>query len=434
MMEEYAYTAFDKSIKKADEVEVFIEKDGEMDLDIQKDRVGFAKEAKTMGLGIRVIVDGKMGFAYTTNMENLDLTVNNAISNAKANLLDENFGFPDKETYPKVKGIYDPVAEELDIDYGLEAAKTLIETVVDMKCQPTSGGYGVGYSQSIIINSNDVFCEDKSTAFSSSISVNAPDVEGVSTAYEAYASCNNDINHSNVALIASQIALDSRGGIPAETKDMDVVLDHHAAAGLLGTFLMAINGDNVQRGRSIYADKLGEQVASPKLDVFDNGTLNGGLGSSAADGEGTASKNTPLIVEGILQNFIYDLYTSKKGSVKSTGNGMRSSFSDMPTVGPSNIVFKFREENKLEDLDNGIMVTNVLGAHTANPISGDFSVEVMNAFQIKDGEIGPSIKKAMLSGNIFKILSNVNGISGEKRQIGPFVIPRLLCSSLRVVA
>ena len=79
------------------------------------------------------------------------------------------------------------------------------------------------------------------------------------------------------------------------------------------------------------------------------------------------------------------------------------------------------------------MVTDVLGAHTANPISGDFSVEAMNAFLIKDGEIEGPVKKAMLSGNIFEILKDVKGISGEKRQLGPFIIPQLLCSNLRVV-
>jgi PmbA protein len=434
MMEEYAHMALEMSLKKADEAEIYIEMDEEMDVDIQKDRIGFAKEAKTLGLGIRVIIDGKMGFAYTTNLEMLESAVNNAVSNAKANLPDENFAFAEKQGYHTVKDIYDPLAEELDIDHSMDFARKLIDYSLEQKCQPTSGGFGMGYSQSLIINSNQVSCKNSSTVFFASISVNAPDKKGVSTAYESKASRMNDLDAYEIAEIATKIALDSRGGVGAETKDMPVVLDYHAAAGLLSTFLMAINGDNVQRGRSIYADKIGSQVAPSNLNIYDDGTFVGGLGSSISDGEGVVSKKTSIIGDGILQNFIFDVYTSKKGSVESTGNGIRSSFSDMPNVAPTNILFDFKDEYEMENISNGLLVTNVLGAHTANPISGDFSVEVMNAFQVKDGEIKSPIKKAMLSGNIFQALIDIRGLSGEKRQIGPFIIPKLLCSSLRVVA
>ncbi|MDD1763632.1 MAG: metallopeptidase TldD-related protein, partial [Methanobacteriaceae archaeon] len=114
-------------------------------------------------------------------------------------------------------------------------------------------------------------------------------------------------------------------------------------------------------------------------------------------------------------------------------NGMRMSFADMPSVSLSNLVVEFENYQNMDEVQEGCMVTDVLGAHTANPISGDFSVEVMNAFLIENGEITSPVKKAMLSGNIFETLQDVKGLSGERRQLGPFIIPQLLCSSLRVV-
>jgi PmbA protein len=105
----------------------------------------------------------------------------------------------------------------------------------------------------------------------------------------------------------------------------------------------------------------------------------------------------------------------------------------MPAVGLSNFILEFKDIMDISDIEEGIITTDVLGAHTANPISGDFSVEANNAFKIENGEIGEPVKKAMLSGNIFNVMKTASGISGETRQIGTFVIPRILASSLRVV-
>ncbi|MDP3066080.1 MAG: TldD/PmbA family protein [Methanobacteriaceae archaeon] len=433
MIEEVAYGALDKALKVADEVEVYVGTEEGMDVDIQKDRVGFAKEVYSMGLGFRVIFDSRMGFAYTTNLKLIEETVKKAEANAKANLPDENFTFAHKLKYSDVKGLYDPRAESMDVEDAVEFGKLLISTALDKGCQPTSGGYVAGYGKSILLNSNDVECKNASTIFSGFLSVNAPDGEGVSTAHESNSSCTKELEAEKIAGQACSIALQSRGGQPTPTGDTTVVLDHHAAAGLLSTFTQAINGDNVQRGRSIYAGKEGETVASPDLSVYDDGTLNGALNSSRGDGEGTPSQKTTIITDGILKNFLYDIYTGQKGKIESTGNGMRSSYADMPSVSLSNLILDFKNYQEGGEVRKGVLVTDVLGAHTANPISGDFSVEAMNAFHIENGEITRPVKKAMLSGNIFEILKDVKGLSGEKRQLGPFIIPQLLCSSLRIV-
>ena len=433
MMHDIANQALDLALKYTDQAEIYVEKEEGVDVDIKKDKVDFAKEAFTFGVGIRVIFDGKMGFSYTTNLDKLEVTVESAIFNAKSNEIDENFAFAPKSQYSNVKGIFDPKIEILELEDIISFSKVMLATVLDQKCEPTSGGFSTGYSKFIITNSEGAVAQDVSSIFSGYISVNVDDGENVSTASESDSSRLLDIDPEEIAGKACKIAKDSKGGKPVKTGDFPVILDHHAASGLVATFSSAFNADNVQRGRSVFADKLEQEVASKSLNVYDDGTFTGGLQSSTSDGEGFPSQKTTLIEKGILKNFFYDIYTAKKGNVNPTGNGMRASYGDMPSVGLSNFILDFNDIKEISEVENGVLVTDVLGAHTANPISGDFSVEAMNTFKIENGEIVHPVKKAMLSGNIFHAMAVASAATSEKRKMGPIVLPSILVENLRVV-
>jgi PmbA protein len=433
MIHEVADEALNLALKYADHAEVYIEKEDNLTVDIKKDRIDFAKESFTLGVGIRVILEGKMGFAYTTNTKNLKETAEKAIFNARCNIADENFAFAKKYKYPTVKNVYDKKIESFEIKDSINFAKTMIDTAIEEKCEPTSGGFSAANLESFLVNSEDVKSKDVSTYFSGFISVNVHEENEVSTAHESDSSRYFDVNPEKIAGMACEIVKDSIGGRSTETKNLDVVLDYHAVSGLLATFVNALNADNVQRGRSVFAGMTGEEVAAPSLSIYDDGTIAKGLNSSKSDGEGTPSQMTTLVEYGVLKNFLYDIYTSNKGKVASTGNGIRSSFSDVPAVGLSNCLFQFQDVVEIRDIKEGLLVTDVLGAHTSNPISGDFSVEASNAFKIEKGEVVYPVKKAMLSGNIFQSLKDASAISKKTRQIGPFIVPRTLIRDLRVV-
>jgi PmbA protein len=433
MMHDIANQTLDLALKYTDQAEVYVEKEEGVNVDIKNDKVDFAKEAFTFGVGLRVIIDSKMGFSYTTNLDNLERTVKSAIFNAKSNEMDENFAFAPKSQYPTVKGVFDSNIEFLELEEIINFGKVMLKTVLDEKCEPTSGGFSTGYSKIIIANSEGTIAKDVSSIFSGYVSVNVDDGEAVSTASESDSSRKMDIDPEKIANKACDIAKESRNGQHVETGDLPVILDHHAASGLIATYSSAFNADNVQRGRSVYADKIGKQVVSPSLSIYDDGTIKGGLQSATSDGEGIPSQKTPLIENGLLKNFLYDIYTSKKGGVKPTGNGMRSSFGDVPSISLSNFILDFKDIKGISEITNGVLVTDVLGAHTANPISGDFSVEAMNAFKIENGEIKYPIKKAMLSGNIFQAMEVASAAESEKRKIGPFILPKILVENLRVV-
>lgn len=424
----------EKNIRKyCDEYEIFAENSQLLQLDAQKSDLSFAKEEINLGIGIRVIYDNKLGFAFTSDMNKIPETAEKAYSNAKLNEKDPNFSFAEKAPLPTIKNNYDNKNKELELNEMTSFMENLLQTVEENGCEPTSGGFSRGYGEELIINSNGVEVTDKSTGFGAYVAVNAHKNDELSSAYDSVSSCNYDFNGEELAEKVSQLATNSIGGENIETGDKEVILDYHAATGILSTFMSGFSGDNVQRGRSVLKDKIGESIVSENLSIYDDGTYDGGLSSGKFDGEGTPSQKTELVKNGILKGFIYDIYTANKSEIKSTGNGFRGSYSSTPGVSSSNIIFDFNEKTKIQEIDNGIIATDVLGAHTANPISGDFSVEVNNGFLIENGEITKTVKKAMISGNVYETLKNCEGLDSEIKQYGPFIIPKILLHDLRVI-
>ena len=119
--------------------------------------------------------------------------------------------------------------------------------------------------------------------------------------------------------------------------------------------------------------------------------------------------------------------------MSSTANAVRGGYTSVPSISFSNLKLEFDDLNTVSDINNGVIVDSVMGAHTANPITGDFSVEARNAFEIRNGEITTPIKKAMLSGNIFKIMEEAAAASKQTRQLGSCIIPPIYVKSLRVI-
>jgi PmbA protein len=321
----------------------------------------------------------------------------------------------------------------LDLDESVELLRTVIATATDSGCDVTGSGFSASEGRTLIINSNDVSIENKGTGFGIGLSVTIQTEGQIATAYNSQSSRFFDIDGVRLADEVCDLAKSSLDTKPVETNDYDVVLDYYAATGLLQTFLGAFDGENVRRGRSILKDKIGSEIANPTLSIIDNPLLDKGMYTTKCDGEGSVSQKTDLIKDGVLNSFIYDIYTANKENVKTTSNGFRGSYLSTPMISPSNLEFKFSEMKDLSEIDKGVLTTSVLGAHTANPISGDFSVEASNAFKIEKGELTEPINKAMISGNVFEIMKNVEGLKSEIKQYGPYIIPKLLVHDLRVV-
>ena len=431
------YETADKCVKEVEKLsdnwEIFIANSETINVESKNDILSFAKQEIEKGVGIRIIKDNKIGFAYTTDLDKIYETAQKALDNAKLNKLDENYEFAHVEKVTDVKGTYDARYDDLSLDECCKFLENIIERTKDNDCNVTSAGFSASKGEELIINSNGVSIYDKGTGFSGGLSVYIEKDGQYAASYDYNSSRHLDLEYERLTDDACKLVHDSLNPKTIETKNCDVILDYYAASGLLSTFIQGFNSENVLRGRSILHDKINTEITNSNLTIIDNPLLENAMGTSKCDGEGTASKKTTLVEDGVLKSFLYDIYTANKSGCESTSNGYRASYLTTPDVSPSNLELKFKNSIGLDEIDSGIITTNVLGAHTANPISGDFSVELSNAFTVENGEITDGVKKAMISGNIYELMKKCESIESEIKQKGSFIIPKIMIHDLKVI-
>ncbi len=431
------YETADKCVKEVEKLsdnwEIFIANSETINVESKNDILSFAKQEIEKGVGIRIIKDNKIGFAYTTDLDKIYETAQKALDNAKLNKLDENYEFAHVEKVTDVKGTYDARYDDLSLDECCKFLENIIERTKDNDCNVTSAGFSASKGEELIINSNGVSIYDKGTGFSGGLSVYIEKDGQYAASYDYNSSRHLDLEYEKLTDDACKLVHDSLNPKTIETKNCDVILDYYAASGLLSTFIQGFNSENVLRGRSILHDKINTEITDSNLTIIDNPLLENAMGTSKCDGEGTASKKTTLVEDGVLKSFLYDIYTANKSGCESTSNGYRASYLTTPDVSPSNLELKFKNSIGLDEIDSGIITTNVLGAHTANPISGDFSVELSNAFTVENGEITDGVKKAMISGNIYELMKKCESIESEIKQKGSFIIPKIMLHDLKVI-
>lgn len=205
---------------------------------------------------------------------------------------------------------------------------------------------------------------------------------------------------------------------------MTVIFRPTALAELLDhTLVPSVIGDAAQRGESAFTGREGQMVAAPDVTVLDDPTIPGGLGSGRSDDEGVSSRPNILIDGGELQGFLYDSFTANQYGLQSTGNAVRgggSGWKTQPEAGVSNVVVQVPSRGSLDDLvaevDRGLLIHDVMGAHTANRSTLDFSINTTMPFEVRKGEIVGVRDPVMLGGNLGDTLQNVLGAGGRPRQ------------------
>ncbi|MCZ7357139.1 MAG: TldD/PmbA family protein [Candidatus Methanoperedens sp.] len=433
---ELAYSALDYAKKAgADEAEIYCIKGRSVTIDVHRDEIDLAKESLLQGIGIRVIVNGAVGFSSTNDPEHLNDACVLAVKSAKVRNFDPDWsGLPEKKRLPAVKDVFDRRIADIDIESCIDFTMDMIDGAKSVHhVEPTSGHLVCASSENLIINSHGVEIDQKDSISEASIDTIAKSAS-ISTASEFDVSRKLDIDFYRIGEKASSLASRSQNGIPTESRDTVVLLEPLAFADILeNTLISSLNADNVQKGRSALIGKMGSNIAAGELSIIDDGTFPGGIGTAASDDEGTPSKRNRVITKGVLSSFLYDCYTAGKEKKESTGNAVRGSFTSTPSVGIRNLIIEHPSFDIIADSRDGVVVNTVIGAHTANPISGDFSVEARNSFLIKNGEIHSPIKSMMISGNIFDVLQGIDGIGKDVRKVGNIITPTVRVSRMKII-
>ncbi|MEM2989626.1 MAG: TldD/PmbA family protein, partial [Halobacteria archaeon] len=418
----------------AEEVEIFHSYGKIVTVETLKDEIESARESYMQGIGIRAVFKGAVGFSSTNDLSKVEEAVESAVKCAKARKVDPNWrSLPSRAKYPAVRGTFDSKIAQLQLDNCIEYTLQMVESAKIEKAMPTSARLIGGYSSQLILNSNKLEVKENSTFIQASIEAIARN-QTTSTGFEFDISRSLNLDFPAIGKNASQLALNSLNGTNIETGNIAVLFKPVAFADLLGNvFLPSIFADNVQKGRSLLKDKIDASIASEKFNLIDDGLLEGGIGTARSDDEGTPSQRTIIVERGVLKGFLYDSYTAGRAEVKSTGNGTRGSYASVPAVGIRNILVEIPESEVIAETDFGFIVNSIIGGHTSNPISGDFSVEARNAFMVEKGEITKPVKSAMISGNIYEALKQISGAGKDARKVGHIITPTVKIEGLRVI-
>jgi PmbA protein len=201
-----------------------------------------------------------------------------------------------------------------------------------------------------------------------------------------------------------------------------VVLDLFVAASFVGFIGGMLSAEAVQRGRSLFAGREGDEVADGVLRLADDGTDPDGPDSAPFDGEGSASRPTPLIEDGRLLTFLFDVRTARRAGRRTTANAGRSSYRSPPSISTRNLILEPGGES-LEGLvaraGEGLYVTDVAGLHSGvNPVSGSFSVGASGRL-IEGGELGRPVREITIASDLVAMLRAVDAVGSEARWI-PF--------------
>lgn len=429
--------------KGVDETEAYVYQGLTINVNIERGQIVRGSRIIDRGLGIRAVVNKAIGFSYTNMLENenaIKETVLKALNSAKASKPDKDWhSLPNQKTFSSVTGTYDDKIGELNSEDLVKTASIMLDAAeeTDSRVFPIEGGAGASYLCKAVANSNGVEGFDHGTTAECSLATLAKEDEVTPVCFEFNIERKYDMKPEWVGKEAARLAVSALKAKRTETKNMNVVFTQFALQQLLQyTLINAVKADYVQRNQSAFKGKIGEKVASEIVTIYDDGLFNGGIHTWKFDDEGVPQQKTPIIEKGVLQNFIYDNYTAKKEGKESTGNASRAGYLSTPNVDATN--FRVMPRNKspeelISEAKEGLLVYFLQGAHSSNLASGEFSVVATPAWKIENGEIAYATKGAMLSGNVFQLLTNISELANNERKIGQLVAPWVLVENVKVI-
>ncbi len=424
-----------------DAAEVFLRSYTSTTIEVKEQKVDAFEQANAIGAGLRVIAKGRVGFAFTTDLNERALTnlAQSAVTNAHNTEPDPYAAIPAKPPahFPAV-AIYDPnivnltEQEKIERVMGMEREAFRVDPRIK-RIRKASASFSL--AETIIVNSHGADVSYLSTACSSSIEVAAED-KG-----ESQAGSDFDVNRfyhklkiEETGRRAAQRALGLLGAKSIQSVKAPVVLEATVAQEFLSMMASGFSAESVQKKRSLFMGKLEKEICAPIVTVCDNGLLDGGLGTAPSDDEAVPMQKKIVVDSGRLLLFLHNTYTANKDRTVSTGNGMRGGFKGVPGVGITNLYIepgRCSFEELVSQAERGLLVTEVMGMHTANPITGDFSVGA-TGFWIENGMKAYPVREITIAGNILDLMKNVDVVGSDLRFSGRIGSPSLLIKELSI--
>jgi PmbA protein len=427
-LEQAAWRAVEAAVAAgADDAEAWAEHAVEREIRVYEGNVESLTDAAGNGIGIRSFDGGRWGYAYGTDLSDAGLK---SLAKAAAGAAavadpDEYAGLPDEFGAADVGSLSSPALAEWDTARKVELALAVERAARAREgvSQVEEALYADGAQQIAIVNSRGFSASYETTiayAWASAFAGEGSDLMtglGVGMARDP-----DGLDPEAIGTEAADRAIELVGARQPEGRRCPVVLDPFVAASFAGFIGGMLSADAVQRGRSLFADREGEEVAGAGFVLVDDGVHPEGPSTAPFDGEGVARRRTPLIEDGRLLTFLFDARTARKGGRKTTGNAGRGSYRAPPSVSATNLVLEAGEET-LEQLvaraGDGLYVSSVAGLHSGvNPVSGTFSVGATGRL-IENGELGRPVRETTIASDLVSMLKAVQAVGGPGRWV-PF--------------
>lgn len=422
--------------KGADQIEVYLVEGRNLSVEIKGQKIEALEESVSSGYAIRVIKDQRLGFAYSNSMADIEDVLEKAIDNAFFVSPDEFFELPEPSGFYYNLDVFDPLIDGIKKEDLVKKCLELEDAALraDERIKKTRrASISLASVKKSIVNTRGIDFSYRSTSCMAQIMVVAEDGSDSQSAWEFSGSrFLKELSFKDIGLKAAKKALQLLGARRLSPRRAPVLFEPAVASEFLSLLASSFSAEEVLKGKSLLAGKIGERVFSPLINIIDNALLSGRLGSRPVDAEGINSKTNALIVKGVSEGYLHNTYTARKLGSQSTASATRIGYADLPHVGISNLYISPSEEtvplsfNDLIQVEREMLyVLDVMGMHTANTVTGDFSVGVSGLW-IEKGEFLFPVKEVMIAGNVLELFRKVIALGDDLKFYGLTGSPHIL--------
>lgn len=409
--------------RPGEQVEAYVSWHRDTDIRAYGGEVESLSSAESSGIGVRVLVGNRQGFAYVGNLDEglAREALEEARDNAGFATHDEHAGLAVPDGVPVAPlELWDDalgalateakVALALDLERRVRAGDARIRQVV-------SSDYGDALGESAIATSTGIASSSRRTTCYLAADVVAGAGDDTQTG-DGYTVGRGPGDLDVEAAVRDAIERSTRllGARKPHSARLDVVLDRRVTATLLAVLAGTLSGEEVAKGRSLFAGRVGEEVAVPAITLVDDPTNPLAFGAAAVDAEGLACRRNALVEAGRLTGFLYDSYSARLAGTRSTGSAVRGGFKSTPGVGARALALvpgTLDQREVVRLVGDGLLVQGISGVHSGvNPVSGDFSVGA-EGLMIRGGELAEPVREITIASTIQRMLQHVIAIGAD---------------------
>lgn len=406
-----------------EQVEAFVARSRDSEIRVYEGEVEQLAVAESLGVGIRVVTDRRQGFAYCGTFDRA--AVLEALAEARDNAAfaepDEWAGLPTSDgVEPQDLNLWHgellavptdrKVAMAIDLEHAVRAADPRI-------CGLESCDYGDSVAEMVVASTEGIRREARTTGCEVVAYSLAADEDGTQTGFGfSVGRTFDDLDVNTAAREAADRATRMLGAQKPSSARFTVVLDPWVTAQLVGIMAGTLSGDEVVKGRSLFADRVGEEVAATLITLVEDPTDPRSWGASPIDDEGLASRRVPLITDGVLQGFVHTSWTGRRMGVPSTGSAERAGFKSTPGAACRSASLTPGDLDPakiLEGVEDGVLIQEVSGLHSGvNPVSGDLSTGA-EGLRIRSGELAEPLREFTIASTLQRIMRDIRSVGND---------------------